>query len=156
MFAVVATAACSQSVLTQLGPVIGNLYEWYLILFLELSIASIGVEESNHGQIAKLFGRNLRIAVRGVCQQSGSVAPKEQATGCFTGKKLKRLSIWGDWETGEHKQLRRFWEQRTCGEPQFAFILCDRIVFAIISLYRYCLSHWLTLLQTPLMPIVSL
>jgi len=49
--------------------------------------------------------------------QSQAITPAEQAVGQFTRRKLRSLSAWEQWRTGEHKQLDHFHDLKMCGEP---------------------------------------
>ena len=48
---------------------------------------------------------------------SKATTPEEQALGHFTRRKLRSLSTWNEWETGERKQLNQFEELQMFGEP---------------------------------------
>jgi len=49
--------------------------------------------------------------------QSQAITPAEQATGCFTRRKVQSLSTLDQWRAGEHKQLDHFHDLKMCGKP---------------------------------------
>ena len=48
--------------------------------------------------------------------RSKAATPAEQAIGNFTHSKLKQLSTWRDWESGERKQLNQLQDLQMYGE----------------------------------------
>ena len=50
---------------------------------------------------------------------SDAVTPEEEALGCFTQKKLQRLSTWDKWKAGETKQIDQFHFQGMFGKPKY-------------------------------------
>ena len=65
--------------------------------------------------------------------QSKATTSKEQAVGYFTRKKLKTMSTWDLWNTGERKQLNQFHDLQMFGKP---ILLEDKANHIILRL------HW--------------
>jgi len=76
---------------------------------------------------SSLSTEELEMVIRAI--QSQAITPAEQAIGRFTRQKLRSLSTWEQWRSGEHKQLDHFHDLKMYGEavkkpPGAAIVLC--------------------------------
>ena len=72
------------------------------------SLRAIAAAPNTHLDFSEESIPTERIQIMINAIRSKAVTPAEQALGHFTRHKLKHLSTWRDWESGERKQLNQF------------------------------------------------
>ena len=66
-------------------------------------------------EIASVSTKEINPAIHAI--KSNDTTPEEKALGRFTGKKLKRLPNWDEWQLAKFRQLDQFRKLQMYGQP---------------------------------------